>query len=287
MDYPKQDVEARLQNGKFTDGDSVNAIPPSRDSATYQNAVYDELLSVITSAGLTPDVAVLNQLSTAVNKISTDIATSIVNAAINNIVDGAPAALDTLKELGAALDNNKDFAATITTALNGKAALSHSHSINDIVNLTAALNSKAASSHSHSMSEVSGLAPALNAKASQAQISSINNALNSKLNINRFSSELHSNFSNRVMRASSGFIKLPGDLTIQWGQRSVGPGTTTVTFVQAFFRDCNIVVASPGGRNSGGSALAYFAVSNFTQSSFDITSSFSNNQTVMFIAIGY
>ncbi|SIS87740.1 phage tail protein [Neptunomonas antarctica] len=54
MDYPKTDVSARLLNDKFTDGDPVGGIPASRDSADYQNMVFDELINLIEGAGLTP-----------------------------------------------------------------------------------------------------------------------------------------------------------------------------------------------------------------------------------------
>ncbi len=46
-----------------------------------------------------------------------------LKAAIDALLDGAPGALDTLNELSAALGDDADFAATITTALAGKAAL--------------------------------------------------------------------------------------------------------------------------------------------------------------------
>ena len=48
---------------------------------------------------------------------------SKVSTAINNILDGAPAALNTLNELAAAIDNNSTFATAITTALSTKATI--------------------------------------------------------------------------------------------------------------------------------------------------------------------
>ena len=44
-----------------------------------------------------------------------------LNRAIGNVIDSAPAALDTLNELSAALNNDANFAATITNALAAKA----------------------------------------------------------------------------------------------------------------------------------------------------------------------
>jgi hypothetical protein len=59
---------------------------------------------------------------------TTQIATAaFVQAAIAALVASSPAALDTLNELAAALGNDANFAATMTTALAGKAAANHSH----------------------------------------------------------------------------------------------------------------------------------------------------------------
>ena len=49
--------------------------------------------------------------------------TSDITTAINNLVDGAPVALDTLNELAAALGDDASYASTITTALGLKAPL--------------------------------------------------------------------------------------------------------------------------------------------------------------------
>jgi hypothetical protein len=49
--------------------------------------------------------------------------TSDITTAINNLVDGAPAALDTLNELAAAINDDASYAGTITSALGLKAPL--------------------------------------------------------------------------------------------------------------------------------------------------------------------
>lgn len=56
MDYPS-DPDARLDpsTGKFTDGNPATDLPASRDSAYYQNMVFDSLINLIEGAGLTPD----------------------------------------------------------------------------------------------------------------------------------------------------------------------------------------------------------------------------------------
>lgn len=48
-------------------------------------------------------------------------AQSAATTAVNALIDGAPAALDTLNELAAAMDDNASYAASVTTALGTKA----------------------------------------------------------------------------------------------------------------------------------------------------------------------
>lgn len=50
-----------------------------------------------------------------------DIVNAAVDAAVNALVDGAPGALNTLSELAAAIGDDANFAATVTTALNARA----------------------------------------------------------------------------------------------------------------------------------------------------------------------
>ena len=97
----------------------------------------------------------------------TDIQT-FVDARVQLVVDTAPAALDTLNELAASLNDDADFAGTMTTALSGKAAVSHVHPISEVTSLQTELDAKAASSHSHAVSDVTGLQDALDAKKAEA-----------------------------------------------------------------------------------------------------------------------
>lgn len=55
-----------------------------------------------------------------------------VDGRVQLIVDAAPAALDTLNELAAAIGDDANFAGTVTTALSGKAATVHTHTISQI-----------------------------------------------------------------------------------------------------------------------------------------------------------
>jgi hypothetical protein len=81
-----------------------------------------------------------------------------VDGRVQLIVAAAPAALDTLNELAASLNDDANFAGTMTTALSGKAATSHTHVKADITDFA----------HVHPISEVTSLQTALDAKKAEA-----------------------------------------------------------------------------------------------------------------------
>lgn len=97
-----------------------------------------------------------------------------VTAAVSSVIDAAPAALDTLNELAAALGDDANFASTVTTALAGKAAATHTHVIADVTGLQTALDGKqaagsyAATVHAHAIADVTGLQTALDGKAASS-----------------------------------------------------------------------------------------------------------------------
>ena len=80
-----------------------------------------------------------------------------VTAQIEAVVGAAPAALDTLGELSAALNNQSDYAATITVALAGKAAIVHEHEIANVTGLQTELDARSLVGHGHDASEISNL----------------------------------------------------------------------------------------------------------------------------------
>jgi hypothetical protein len=79
---------------------------------------------------------------------------TFVDGRVQLIVAAAPAALDTLNELAASLNDDADFAGTMTTALSGKAATVHTHVKSDITDFA----------HVHTISEVTSLQDALDAR---------------------------------------------------------------------------------------------------------------------------
>jgi hypothetical protein len=65
----------------------------------------------------------------------------------NDLLNGAGAAYDTLKELGDLIDDNADAIDALELVASGKADKTHSHAISDVSGLQSALDGKAASSH--------------------------------------------------------------------------------------------------------------------------------------------
>lgn len=111
--------------------------------------------------------------------------TAFVKTAVDNVVNSAPGALDTLKELADALNNDANFATTVTNSLATKAPLDSPTftgtvtlpSTTSIGNVSATeigyvdgvtssiqtqLNNKAATSHNHVISDVTNLETELN-----------------------------------------------------------------------------------------------------------------------------
>ncbi|HWH86366.1 MAG TPA: phage tail protein, partial [Pseudomonas sp.] len=77
MDYPFSEASVGLLNGKFTDGNPVAGIMPSRVTDSWANALTDELLNTIRAAGLTPDEFKYDQLLQAIQLL--------VNGGVTNL----------------------------------------------------------------------------------------------------------------------------------------------------------------------------------------------------------
>ena len=90
--------------------------------------ISDFTSAVVAAAPPTTDASLLVQGTLPDARLSANIArTSDVSAAVAAVIDAAPASLDTLNELAAALGDDANFASTVTNALAGKAATSHTH----------------------------------------------------------------------------------------------------------------------------------------------------------------
>jgi nitrogenase molybdenum-iron protein alpha/beta subunit len=84
---------------------------------------------------LTTSAAASTYLSQA-TAASTYATQSSVSTAISNVINAAPAALDTLKELADALGSDAAFSTTVTTSISGK--LAKASNLSDVADVSAA-----------------------------------------------------------------------------------------------------------------------------------------------------
>lgn len=135
------EIGFETDNSQFKIGDGVNQWA---DLAYFVNAdgISGTLGDYIELAekGVADGVASLDaqgqvpadQLGNATVDLSAYATETYVDTAVSNLVDTAPAALDTLNELAAALGDDENFATTVTNALADKADAEHTHGIDEV-----------------------------------------------------------------------------------------------------------------------------------------------------------
>jgi hypothetical protein len=105
-------------SGKYLTTDGTTATWGTLDLSTYATISSLSSYAPLSSPALS-GVPTAPTATAATN--TTQIATTaFVRSEISNLVDSAPGALDTLNELAAAINDDANFATTITTALSGK-----------------------------------------------------------------------------------------------------------------------------------------------------------------------
>jgi len=142
-----------------------NALDSKQPSGNYSIVGHSHTSSDITDfnnsvSGLLIPYAQLNSpnfsgvptVPTAASGTNTDqiASTAFVRTEVSSLVDSAPAVLDTLNELAAALNDDPNFATTIASGLAQKSDIGHTHASSDITNFN---------------SSVSGLLPVTNISA--------------------------------------------------------------------------------------------------------------------------
>ena len=93
-----------------------------------------------------------------------------VTQQIAAVVDGSPAALDTIREVAEYAQANRGITDQLNAAIGDKANKSHTHTTSQISGLDTALNGKAAATHTHTTSQVTGLDAALDGKANKSYV---------------------------------------------------------------------------------------------------------------------
>ena len=117
----KQDVVANVSSTEIGYLDGVTSAIQTQIDSKLATATATSTYAPLASPALTgTPTAPLATTGTNTTQIAT---TSFVQQELNILTTGAPAALNTLDELAAALGNDSNYAATITTALGLKAPL--------------------------------------------------------------------------------------------------------------------------------------------------------------------
>ena len=117
------------------------------------DAIADEVVARDSAIATAKSSAISTAASDATTKANNALASaktyadSAVATAKNDLLNGAGAAYDTLKELGDLIDENVDAIEALEAVAAGKANASHTHAIANITNLQSTLDGKAAASH--------------------------------------------------------------------------------------------------------------------------------------------
>jgi len=99
-------------------------------------AAINEVAGAVAGAGATIDDDNVSTLTVYSSSKTVDV----VNAAIDGLVDGAPGALDTLKEIADQLADDEDAVAALTTALGNRVRFDAAQSLNGTQQAQAATN---------------------------------------------------------------------------------------------------------------------------------------------------
>ena len=164
----------------ITDAESKGAANSALASAKEytDDAIADEVVARDSAIATAKSSAVSTAASDATTKANNALASAktyadSVGAAVkNDLLNNAGSAYDTLKELGDLIDDNTDAIEALEAVAAGKANVSHSHAIADVIGLQSALDGKAASSHGTHVT-YSTTAPVMDGTASAGSASTV------------------------------------------------------------------------------------------------------------------
>ncbi len=220
---------------------------------------------------------------------TTQIATTeFVQAALTALINGAPATLDTLKEIAAAINNDPKFSTTINNALALKAPLSSpaltgtptaptaAQSVNNTqIATTAFVKSAIAAmvgSAPAALDTLNELAAALGNDPNFA--TTMLNALAGKQPLDNTLTNLsgkdvtglltYLGFGERLLEAD-GYFELPGGLLLQWGHGSIHASSAIIQFKKSF--NVTPFIVLPHKITTDG---RYVTSSNYTLTSFSL-----------------
>ncbi|WP_461239302.1 phage tail protein [Escherichia coli] len=183
--------------------------------------------------------------------------TAFVQAALTALINGAPATLDTLKEIAAAINNDPNFATTMLNALAGKQPLDDT-----LTNLSG--------------KDVAGLLAYLGLGTASKR--NVGTGANQIPDMSAFAS-------------GSGYQKLPGGYILQWGSANAGNSASTGisnTFPIPF--PSGIIIITTGQIDPSYTSAqqpAAVGISSPTLTGFIAKSTSANTDAFNYLAIGY
>lgn len=141
----KADASAKLTESKEYTDTMVNGVMTGFSGVI--DAMYGDDWSFESEEDIPTIRTIANDEATTALDSAKTYADSAASTVKNDLLNGAGAAYDTLKELGDLIDDNKDAIDALNDVAAGKANAVHSHAISDVSGLQTALDGKAAASH--------------------------------------------------------------------------------------------------------------------------------------------
>jgi hypothetical protein len=123
------------------------------------------------SAGTDPITVAQSQVTGLTSDLAAKAPT--VSPTFTGTVSGITKSMVGLANVDNTSDANKPISTATQTALDGKAASTHTHAQSDVTGLSTALSGKANTSHTHAVSDVTGLQDELDEKANVADLAEV------------------------------------------------------------------------------------------------------------------
>ena len=261
---------------------SQNVAPQLEDLIEQINALEEQLEDII-GGGTAPNalqlggqnpsyyLALANATGTLPVEKVTGVST-LIDAAVASLVNGSPAALDTLKELSDALGGDANFAASVAAALGGK--LAKASNLSDLSDKNTALTNMGGGAAGIPVFKAATVDALLLLLGGTAGIdifkASTASAAQSALGVSTFIKSLLDDTSGdaafTTMGAtksfgSAGYQKLPSGLIIQWKLHTGGEGGISSPWPITFPNACLHAQLTPVANSGSGFAWAAWVVS--------------------------
>ena len=185
-------AESYFNNAVAEAGKAANSATSAKTSETNAASSESKAKTSETNAGASATAAATSAGEAKEHADRAEQATDLtslrneVMQQISDLVDGAPADLDTIREIAEYAQDNRGITDQLNAAIGNKADKTHTHDVGDITGLGDALDGKADKTHTHTQEQVTGLTTALDGKAdaththTTSQVDGLDDALSGK-----------------------------------------------------------------------------------------------------------